>query len=114
MTQLDSSAQRTASVAPFELAVVEAAVEPVEGHQLRMASLLHDAPVPHHEDDVGVHDGRQAVRDDERRPPAHQMVHRILYPALGYGVHRAGCLVEDEQRRVLGDGYLLPLARGQR
>ena len=54
-------------------------------------------------DAVGVFDGRQAVRDDQRGAALHQPVQRLLHRALGFAVQRRGGLVEDQDRRVLVD-----------
>ncbi|MDT5129722.1 MAG: hypothetical protein QOH54_5366 [Mycobacterium sp.] len=40
------------------------------GEQLGVAAALHDAPRLHHQDHVGVTDGRKPVRDDETGPVA--------------------------------------------
>ena len=50
-----------------ELAVVERVVEAVVVEQLGVAAVLHDVPVVHDDDRVGVADRGQAVRDDEAR-----------------------------------------------
>src|SRR5665647_989628 len=44
---------------------------------------------------------RQPVRDDEGGPVLHHLVERLHDLGLGVGVERTGCLVEDEDRRVL-------------
>ncbi len=40
------------------------------------------------------------MRDHEARAPLHEPRHRLLDKRLGAGVHRAGGLIEDEDRRV--------------
>ena len=57
-------------------------------------------PCLHHEDQVGVADRREPVRDDEAGAVAAQRGHRVLDEHLGAGVDRAGGLVEDQQRGV--------------
>ncbi len=66
-----------------------------------MIALLHDAPVLEHDDAVRVADRREAVRDDERRPTAHQPLERFFDEVLALGVERARRLVEDQDARVL-------------
>ena len=51
-----------------ELGLVEAGVGAAGGQQLAVRALLDDLPVLHHQDEVGVADGRQPVRDDEAGP----------------------------------------------
>lgn len=65
-----------------------------------MVALLDDVPVLHHHDDVGVADRRKPMCDHETRAVGAQVGHRLLDEQLGAGVHRAGGLVEDEDRRL--------------
>ena len=86
--------------------------------QLRVRALLDHAALVQHQHLVGVFDGRQPVRDDQRRAVGHQVVERVLHQAFGFGVERGGGLVEDQDRRVLQhrarDREALALAAGQR
>ena len=70
--------------------------------------------VLHHQDGVGVTDGREAVGDHEARPIPAKGVHGLLDQHLGAGVDRAGGLVEDEDGGIgeerPGDGEQLHLA----
>ena len=67
----------------------------------RRAADLGDAAALEHDDRVGAADGRQPVRDDERRAVPHQVGERILHQQLRLGVERRGRLVENQDRRVL-------------
>ena len=71
----------------LELTVVELRIEPAPGKKLLVCSLLDNVAVVHHEDEVGIADRRQAVGDDEARPPLHEVVHRLLDQDLSVGVH---------------------------
>ena len=66
---------------------------------------------------VGMHDGRQPVRDHDGGAALAQLGDGVLDVALGFGVERGGRLVEQDDRRVLdqraGDGDALALAAGQ-
>ncbi len=79
-----------------------------------MLALLHDVAVVHHQDQVGVADGGQAMGDDEAGAALHQGVHRLLDQHLGVGIHRTGGFVQDQDRGVgqdgAGDGQQLHLA----
>ena len=58
--------------------------------QLDVGAVLGEAAAVQHEDLVGVTDRGKTVRDDERRPPGQQPVHRVLYqafPDIGGVVH---------------------------
>ena len=79
-----------------------------------MGALLDYIAVAQDQDDVGVADGREAVRDDEARAVGHEGVHGALDELLGAGVDVGGCLVQDQGRSVsqngAGNGDELPLA----
>src|SRR5699024_6802402 len=80
-------------------------------------ALLHDATLLHDDDDVGVADGGEAVRDDEGGAARAQFIHRLLDEHLSAGVDRAGGLVQDEDLGVgeegPGDGQQLALPGGE-
>ena len=101
--------------APLNCAAYSRRVGAVAGEQLGVRTLLDDVAVLHDEDDVGVADRRQAVRDDEAGPVAAQRGHRVLDQQLGPGVDRRRRLVEDQQLRCgeerPRDGEQLLLAR---
>ena len=54
-----------------ELAVVELGVEAVLLHQLLVRAALDDVAVAHHEDEVGVLDGRQSSSGPSSARPSH-------------------------------------------
>ena len=80
-------------------------------------SAFDDPALIEHQNLVRVADGREAVRDDERRAAAHRRVDRFLNLAFGFGVERARRLVENHDRRILeeraGDRQALSLAARQ-
>src|SRR5207237_7563491 len=96
-----------------ELELVELAVLGGLREQLVVRAALDNLAAHQDDDPIGAPDGRQAVRDDERRAVGHQPLERLLHQALGLGVERRGGLVEDQDRRVLeqrpGDGETLTL-----
>ena len=82
-----------------------------------MCADLDDAAVFHGDDDVGVGDGAQAVRNDERRSAFEQGSQRGLDELFAFGVEIARRFVEDEDLRVgedgAGDGKALALPAGE-
>jgi len=70
-----------------------------------------------HDDQVGVKNRREPVRDANCGAAFHQFIKRGLHRAFGFGVERAGGLVQNQNRRVLqngaGDGQALALAAGK-
>ena len=67
------------------------------GQQLGVGALLDDPARLHHQDQVGVADRRQAVRDHEARAVLAQRVHRLAGPAP-----RCGCRPSWSPRRGSG------------
>ena len=63
--------------------------------------LFDDLALLHHEDQIGVPDRRQPVRDHEARAVGTERGHRLLQQQLGPRVDRAGGLIQDKQRRPL-------------
>ena len=55
-----------------QLLAAEVEVQPAAGHQLVVRPLLHEPAPLEHEDQVGVADRAQAVRDDEDGPAVEQ------------------------------------------
>src|SRR5260221_9971379 len=56
-----------------ELAVIQLRVAALRGEQLVMRASLDDPPVLYHQNRIRIADRGQTVRDDERRPAAHQL-----------------------------------------
>ena len=79
-----------------------------------MRARLHDPAGVEDHDPVRVADGREAVRDHDGRPAAHQERERVLHGRLRRAVEGRRRLVEHEHRRVLeqrtrdGDALALP------
>lgn len=82
--------------------------------QALVRALLHDAALGHDHDVVGLADGRELVRNHNRRAPHRRLVQRLLHDALGVRVQGAGGLVQEEHlglrhhRARDGDALLLP------
>ena len=58
----------------------------VGGQKRGVAAALDDAPLVHHQDDVGALDGAQAMGDHQRGAAAYGRIERGLDVALGFGV----------------------------
>ena len=69
-----------------------------------MGSLLHDAAGINHIDAVGMEHRGKTMGDDEARTPDHQIVERRLHDLLALRIECGGCLIEDEDARILQDG----------
>lgn len=82
-----------------------------------MGPLVDDPPPVHDDDEVGVPDGAEPVRDDRHGAPPDELGDGGLHRHLVEGVERARRLVEQDHWRVLEqrprDGDALPLAAGQ-
>jgi hypothetical protein len=64
----------------------EPRIEAAGGQELVVGAMLHELMVFHHENRVGVEDGSQVVRDDDRRLVLHQTLERFHDRALGLRV----------------------------
>jgi hypothetical protein len=80
--------------------VREAAERTVLGEQLAFCAALDDAPVLDDDYLVRAPNGRQPVRDDDRRPAVEQPVERGLDQDLGRTIDVRRRLVEDEDARI--------------
>jgi len=65
-----------------------------------------DAAGIHGDNPVGFLNGREAVRDDQRRAPAQRASERAPHGGLGLRVEVARGLVEQQDRRVLDRGTI--------
>ncbi len=84
------------------------------GDQLVVGAFLDDAAALEHDDAVGHAHGREAVRDDDGRPPLGERPEPLEDRVLGLGVERRGGLVEHEDVGLLAherarERHLLPL-----
>ena len=101
----------------FECAGIELVVGALLGDQIIVGTPLDDAAMVQDHDAVGVHDGAEAVRDDEYGSAMHQGIHTVLDQLLGTGVDGGGGFVQDHDRRIghsgPGNGDQLPLTLRQ-
>ncbi len=79
---------------------VERRVEPSRLHELVVRALLDDLSVLEHDDQVGVADRRESVRDDERGAVGEQQPQGRVDLSFGADVDRRGRLVEDQDSRI--------------
>ena len=70
-----------------ELAVVHVGIRAAGRQQLVVIALLDDIAVAHDQNQVGVADGREAVRDDKARTAFHQPDQSILNVRFRQTVH---------------------------
>jgi hypothetical protein len=101
-----------------ELQIGEPRIETAARNELGVAALANDASLVHYHDPLEALDGREPVRDDDRRPPAHQIVETSLDKAFILRIKGARRLVEKQKRRVsqesARDGNALTLSTGER
>ena len=69
-----------------------------------MVAAFHNPPGFDHVDAVRLAHGGQAVGDDDGGAVAADHVQRTLDRGLGFVVHRAGGLVQDQDGRVFQNG----------
>lgn len=81
-----------------KLAVVQSGVPAALFQQFAVRALFDDVALFHKEDAVRVADGRKAVRDDEARSAAHQLLHRLADLRLRARIDGGRRLVKDKNR----------------
>src|SRR6478736_8374660 len=64
--------------------------------QIVVQAALDDLAALDHEDGVGVHDGMQAVGDDDGGAVLAEMLDRLLHGLFGFRIQRRGGLVEQD------------------
>ena len=69
-----------------------------------MCAVLGNFSIFHNENLVGLLDGGQAVGNRDDRLAARKLRNGLLDEVLVFGVDARGCLVEDDNGRVLEDG----------
>src|ERR1700755_625120 len=78
----------------------EVCVEAAAGDEVFVRAFFDDVAGVEHEYAVGHADGGEAVRDDERHAPAHEVCEASEDFELGARVERGGRLVEYQNLRV--------------
>ena len=89
------------SIAVFKLQFVEFVVVPLVFKQLLVRAFLDDSAVLKHDYLVGVLDCREPVRNDEHSADIADIFKGLLDYDFGFGVDVCGCLVENENLRLM-------------
>ena len=82
-----------------KLTVIKLVVEPALRDKLAVRAGFDNMSVLHNENNIRIHNGGKAVRDDEARAPSHHLGECALNTNFGARVNRGRCLVENEHRR---------------
>src|SRR5712671_3658577 len=88
----------------FVLELVEAVVDAALGEEFLVRALLAEATLVEDENAVGMLNGAEAMRDDQRGATAEQAVESIADLQLGLGVHAGSSFVKDEEARIVRQG----------
>ena len=95
----------------------ERGIAAAAAQQIVMPAALDDLAALDHQNGVGVHDGVQAMGDDDGGAVLAEMLDRLLHLLFGFRIQRRGGFIEQDDRRILdqraGDGDALALAAGQ-
>ena len=84
------------------LQLIQPVVDAALGQELLVGARLAQRAAVQDEDVVHVLDGRQPVRDGDRRAARHQDVQRVADEELGFGVDARRRFVEDQHARIEG------------
>ena len=84
----------------LKLEFVELLVNAAAFDQLGVFAGIHDASLTEHNNEISLLDRGKPVRNANGRAAPHQIFERRLNGVLGLGVQRAGCFVQNQNRRV--------------
>ena len=102
----------------FVLELIEPVVNASLTEQFLMGALLAQASFVEDENAVGILDGAQAVRDDNRGASGEQPVQGFANHHFGFCIDAGGGFVEDQEVRIMrqgaGEAHELALADGKR
>ncbi len=87
-----------------ELAVVEIGVEAILREQFLVGAFLDDSAVIHHQDHIGVSNGREPVSNDEVGSALHQFSHSLLNQHLGTCINTTRCFVQNQDFGISQEG----------
>src|SRR6266850_4258651 len=88
----------------FVLELVEAVVDAALGEEFLVRALFAEAALVEDEDAVGMLNGAETMRDDQRGATAEQAVESIADLQLGLRVHAGSSFVKDEEARIVRQG----------
>src|SRR3989304_9185100 len=83
------------------LDLIHLAINAILSEKLFVSALLYDTTFIEHQDEVCQHHALYAVGDDERGSPLHQLLERTADGRFGFGIHRGGSVVEDQNTGIL-------------
>ena len=101
---LARASQLFARLFGLTLSVPHAGIKAVLGEQRIVGAALDDLAMVKHDDLVGADDGREPVRDHQRRAVAGNALERVLDFLFGMAVERGCRLIEHQNWRTLQDG----------
>src|SRR6267142_2212856 len=88
----------------FVLELVEAVVDAALGEEFLVRALLAEAALVEDENTVGMLNGAEPMRDDQRGAAAEQAIEGIADLQLGLCVHARSSFVKDEEARIVRQG----------
>src|SRR2546426_1346466 len=86
------------------LELVETVINATLREKLLMSAPFAQAPFVKDEDAIGVLNGAEAVRNDERSASGEQAVQRLADLQLGFGIHAGGGFVENQEAWIVRQG----------
>jgi hypothetical protein len=84
----------------YQLVTDQFCIVAILTQQFGVATLLHNTASINHQDQVSMAYGAQAVRNNDLGTRESGKV--LLYTILGLYIQRAGCLVQQEDARLIG------------
>ena len=84
----------------FGVVFVQFFIITAAGQEFAMSPLFDDAALVDDEEKIGVANGRQAVGDDDARPPFQQLIHGLLHFYFGAGIDVGRRFIENQDAGI--------------
>jgi len=84
----------------IKLHLVKGGIKSVPAEQFFMAANLTDLPFVEDHNQIGFPNGGKAVCDDDIGAATDELINGRLYQLFGFGIHRRGGLIQDQDRGV--------------
>ena len=87
-----------------ELHVSKTTVKPALGNQGTVGPLFYDASLIQHQYAIGLLHRCQPMSDHQSGAVFHHALQRLLHRTFGFGIERAGRLIQQQKRGVTQNG----------
>lgn len=83
-----------------QLLSIQSGIDAVTVEKLLMVTLFHDSAFVQYHDDIGILDGRDTVRDQDRRSFLNDTFELRENPLFGLSINAGECVIQDQDRWI--------------